>query len=56
MYCGMSNHIGNLHLLSDAVTRPISRRTIRAGKGAAVCELEDGTAKSAARDLERAGR
>lgn len=52
MYCGMSNHIGNLHLLSDAVTRSISPENYKGGKGCGgMCELEDGTAKSAARDL-----
>ncbi len=52
MYNGLSNHIGNLHLLSDAKTRSISPEnyTGEKGKGGAT-ELEDGFAKVAARDL-----
>lgn len=52
MYDGMSNHIGNLSLLSNAVSRSISPENYTGRKGGgAMCELEDGSAKTAARDL-----
>lgn len=52
MYNGLSNHIGNLHLLSNAVTRSISPENPTGAKGGgAMCELENGSAKTAARDL-----
>ena len=52
MYNGLSNHIGNLHLLSNAVTRSISPENYTGEKGkGGMCELENGSAKNAARDL-----
>lgn len=51
-YDGLSNDIGNLYLLSDAVTRSISPENYTGEKGkGGMCELEDGNAKYAARDL-----
>lgn len=51
-YNGLSNSIGNLHLLSDAVTRSICAENFTGEKGkGGMCELEDGVAKKAARDL-----
>lgn len=52
MYHGMTNHMGNLTLLSGSVSRSISPENFTGAKGAgAQCELEDGSAKWAARDL-----
>ncbi|MEG1426371.1 MAG: glycoside hydrolase family 172 protein [Oscillospiraceae bacterium] len=52
MYNGLSNSIGNLHLLSNAKTRSISPENFAGAKGmGGMCELEDGSAKHAARDL-----
>ena len=42
MYPRMTNHMGNLTLLSGAFSRSISRRTFTGAKGAGgQCELED---------------
>lgn len=52
MYAGMSGPMGNLHLLSDAVSRSISPENYTGEKGCGgMCELEKGTARNAARDL-----
>ena len=52
MHMGISNSMENLHLLSGAVTRSISPENFNGAKGmGGMCELEDGTAKHAARDL-----
>ena len=52
MYHGMTNHMGNLYLLSGSVSRSISPENFTGAKGGgALCELEDGSAKWAARDL-----
>ena len=45
------NNMSNLFLLSNAVSRSISPENLNGAKGAgAMCELEDGSAKYAARD------
>ncbi|MBE5967869.1 MAG: DUF2961 domain-containing protein [Lachnospiraceae bacterium] len=55
MYNGLSNSIGNIHLLSNARTRSISPENFTGEKGkGGMCELEDGSAKLAARDLGKA--
>lgn len=52
MYNGIMNNMSNLFLLSNAVSRSISPENLNGAKGAgAMCELEDGSAKYAARDL-----
>ncbi len=52
MYHGMENHMGNLFRLSNAVSRSISPENYDGKKGSgAMCELEDGFSKEAARDL-----
>ena len=52
MYHGMTNYMGNLYLLSGSVSRSISPENFTGAKGGgALCELEDGSAKWAARDL-----
>ncbi len=52
MFNGLDTHIGNLSRLSNAKTRSISPENYRGEKGGgAKCELEDGFAKVAARDL-----
>ena len=57
MYNGIMNNMSNLFLLSNAVSRSISPENLNGAKGAgAMCELENGSAKYAARDLARAGR
>ena len=49
---GLDMNMGNLSRLSDAKTRSISPENFTGAKGAgAQCELEDGSAKWAARDL-----
>lgn len=54
MYNGLSNNLGNLHLLSNAVTRSISPENFTGEKGkGGMCELENGSARRAARDLGR---
>lgn len=51
-YNGLNNSMGNLWQLSDAKTRSICCENPTGGKGAgAMCELEDGAAAFAARDL-----
>ena len=57
MYHGMTNHMGNLTLLSGSVSRSISPENFTGAKGAgAQCELEDGSAKWAARDVYKRQR
>lgn len=52
MYNGIGTDLGNLSRLSNAKTRSISPENPTGGKGlGAMCELEDGTATHAARDL-----
>ena len=52
MYNGIMNNMSNLFLLSNAVSRSISPENLNGAKGAgAMCELENGSAKYAARDL-----
>ena len=52
MYNGLSNNMGNLHRLSNAVTRSISPENLTGEKGrGGMCELENGSARMAARDL-----
>ena len=47
-----STHIGNLSMLSDAKTRSISPENLKGEKGkGGMCELANGSAKNAARDL-----
>ena len=47
-----SSHLGNLSLLSDAETRSISPENLIGEKGkGGMCELDDGSAKNAAREL-----
>ena len=54
MFNGLSNNIGDLWRLSDARTRSVSPENFTGGKGAGgMCELEDGSAKRAARELGR---
>lgn len=54
MYLGMSNHMGNLYRLSKAASRSISPENFTGAKGAgAMCGLEEGSAREAARDLGR---
>ncbi|HOU10173.1 MAG TPA: DUF2961 domain-containing protein [Clostridiales bacterium] len=51
-YNGLNNSMANLWQLSDAKTRSICCENPTGGKGAgAMCELEDGSAALAARDL-----
>lgn len=52
MYHGMSNSMENLFRLSNAQSRSISPENYTGAKGGgAMCELEDGNARAAARDL-----
>ena len=52
MYHGMSNSMENLFRLSNAQSRSISPENYTGAKGGgAMCELEDGSARAAARDL-----
>ena len=52
MYHGMSNSMENLFRLSNAQSRSISPENYTGAKGGgAMCELENGNARSAARDL-----
>jgi len=52
MHNGLSNHLGNLYLLSHAKTRSICAENPTGAKGGgARCELADGVAANAARDL-----
>ena len=52
MYEYLSPHLGNLALLSDVQSRSISPENFSGEKGkGGMCELENGTAKNAARDL-----
>jgi len=52
MFNGFGVHMGNLPLLSKARTRSISPENYTGAKGkGGMCELEDGFAKEAARDL-----
>ena len=47
-----STHLGNLSLLSEAKSRSISPENFRGEKGkGGMCELENGSAKNAAKDL-----
>jgi len=49
---GLNTNMGNLYRLSDAKTRSISPENFKGEKGrGAMCPLEDGSAKKAARDL-----
>ncbi len=51
-YNGLNMNIGNLYMLSDAVTRSISPENYSGEKGkGGMCELEQGFAQKAARDL-----
>ncbi len=52
MFNGLNMNMGNLYRLSNAKTRSISPENYRGEKGTgAMCEVEDGFAKLAARDL-----
>lgn len=52
MFDGLYMNMGNLSRLSDAKSRSISPENFTGEKGrGGMCELEDGTAKEAARDL-----
>lgn len=52
MYHGMSNSMENLFRLSNVQSRSISPENYTGAKGGgAMCELEDGNARAAARDL-----
>lgn len=52
MFHGLGMHMGNLSRLSKAVTRSISPENFTGEKGqGGMCELEQGVARSAARDL-----
>lgn len=52
MFNGLNMNMGTLPLLSNAVTRSISAENFTGEKGkGGMCELEDGVAKNAARDL-----
>lgn len=52
MYDGLNNSLGNLFQLSNAKSRSISAENPTGGAGCgAMCELEDGIANNAARDL-----
>lgn len=52
MFNGIGTNIGNLHLLSSAKSRSISPENLTGEKGkGGMCELKDGSAKNAARDL-----
>jgi hypothetical protein len=52
MYDGLDSHLGNLSLLSDARSRSISAENFTGEKGrGGACELADGSAKNAAREL-----
>lgn len=52
MFDGLSMNMGNLSRLSDAKTRSISPENFTGEKGSGgMCELENGTARRAARDL-----
>jgi hypothetical protein len=52
MHSGFVSHLGNLSFLSDARSRSISPENFRGEKGeGGKCELENGSARNAARDL-----
>jgi hypothetical protein len=52
MYNGLDSHLGNLFFLSEARSRSISPENYRGEKGrGAACELAEGSAKRAAREL-----
>ncbi len=54
MFDGLNMGMGNLYLLSNAKTRSISPENFTGEKGkGGMCELENGSAKSAARELGR---
>jgi hypothetical protein len=54
MYDGLDSHLGNLSLLSEARSRSISAENFKGEKGrGGACELADGSAKNAARELGR---
>ena len=54
MFNGLNSHMGNLSQLSNAVTRSICPENYTGEKGkGGMCELENGFAKNAARDLGR---
>jgi hypothetical protein len=52
VYDGLDSHVGNLSLLSEARSRSISPENYRGEKGrGGACELAEGSAKKAAREL-----
>lgn len=52
MFDGLQMNMGNLSRLSNAKTRSISAENFTGEKGkGGMCELEEGVAKNAARDL-----
>lgn len=52
MFNGLGTHLGNLFLASNAISRSISPENFTGEKGGgARCELENGVARHAAREL-----
>ena len=57
MFNGIGTGMNNLFLLSDAATRSICAENLTGAKGGGgMCELAEGSARDAARDLGQAGR